>query len=262
MKVVLFCGGHGMRMRGDSGEGMPKPMQMVGPRPLIWHIMRYFAHFGHTEFILCLGHGAQHVKDYFLEYKETASQDFVLRKGELQLCGSDLDDWMVHFVDTGTDSAIGERLRRVRHLLDDDEVFLANYSDVLTDAPLPDMIRLRAERGSAASMMLVRPPGSFHSVSSEGGWATGLATAANLDLWVNGGYFVLTHEVFDHIPAGGDLVGDGIAGLIKHGRASVYKHTGFWKPVDTFKERAELDEAYATGDSPWRVWDHQHAAAF
>jgi glucose-1-phosphate cytidylyltransferase len=262
MKVVLFCGGYGMRMRDDHGEGLPKPMQMVGPRPLIWHIMRYFAHYGHTEFILCLGYGAQHVKDYFLNYQETASHDFVLRKGEVELCGSDLQDWTVHFVDTGVESPIGERLRRVRHLLEGDEVFLANYSDVLTDAPLPEMIARRAQLGSAASMMLVRPSGSFHTVTQSGGYATGLSTADDLDLWVNGGYFVLTHEVFDHIPPGGDLVGDGIEALIGKGRVSVYQHEGFWKPADTFKERADLDQAYATGASPWRVWDDDRAVIF
>jgi glucose-1-phosphate cytidylyltransferase len=180
----------------------------------------------------------------------------------VQLCDSDLEDWTVHFVDTGHESAIGERLRRVRNLLDSDEVFLANYSDVLTDAPLPEMIARRAEVGSAASMMLVRPSGSFHAVTHDGGFATGLSTADDLDLWVNGGYFVLTHEVFDHIPPGGDLVGDGIEALIQRGRVSVYQHEGFWKPADTFKERADLDQAFATGESPWRVWDTEHALTF
>jgi len=259
MKVVLFCGGHGMRMRDDRGEGAPKPMQLVGPRPLLWHVMRYYAHFGHTEFILCLGYGAQHVKDYFLEYRETTSHDFVLDRGEVRLCDSDLAEWRLHFVDTGRDAAIGERLRRVRHLLADDEVFLANYSDVLTDAPLPDLVRLRQVEGSAASMMLVRPPGSFHAVRCVGGRVVGVTAATDLDLWVNGGYFVLTHEVFDHIPPGGDLVGDGIAGLIERGRVSAYHHDGFWKPADTFKERAELDLAYQRGEAPWCLWEERRS---
>jgi NDP-sugar pyrophosphorylase family protein len=113
MKVVLFCGGYGMRMR-DGVSDLPKPMTTVGPRPLIWHVMRYYAHFGHTDFVLCLGYGAHHIKDYFLHYDETASNDFVLRGGDVELLGSDIRDWTITFVHTGLTSPIGERLRRVR----------------------------------------------------------------------------------------------------------------------------------------------------
>src|SRR6201991_766578 len=134
MKVVLFCGGYGMRMRDSAGEGLPKPMQMVGPRPLIWHVMRYYAHFGHKEFILCLGYGASHIKNFFLTYQEAASNNFVMHGGRVELMHSDISDWSITFVDTGLESAIGERLRRVRGHLNGEDYFLANYADVLTDA--------------------------------------------------------------------------------------------------------------------------------
>ena len=117
MKVVLFCGGYGMRMR-DGVSDLPKPMQSVGPRPLIWHVMRYYAHFGHKDFVLCLGYGAHHIKDFFLNYDETESNDFVLHGGEVELLGSDIQDWTITFVHTGLDSPIGERLRRVRALVE------------------------------------------------------------------------------------------------------------------------------------------------
>ena len=164
MKVVLFCGGYGMRMRDSSGDGMPKPMQMVGPRPLIWHVMRYYAHFGHKEFILCLGYGAAHIKNYFLTYQEAASNDFVMRNGQVELMHSDISDWSITFVDTGLESAIGERLRRVRSHLDGEEYFLANYADVLTDAPMDDIVEKFHASGAAASMMVVPPQSSFHCV--------------------------------------------------------------------------------------------------
>src|ERR1700753_1500058 len=167
MKVVLFCGGLGMRMR-DGITNAPKPMAMIGDRPLMWHIMRYYAHYGHKEFILCLGYGARAVKDYFLNYDETASNDFVLRNGgrDVDLLGSDIDDWKITFVDTGMETPIGERLRRVRSYLGDDEVFLANYGDVLTDAPVPEVLA-KLDRGSAiASFVSVKPPGSFHVVQT------------------------------------------------------------------------------------------------
>lgn len=256
MKVVLFCGGHGMRMRNSVDDSVPKPMQMVGPRPLIWHVMRYYAHFGHTEFILCLGYGATHIKEYFLEYRETASNDFVMRDGEVELLDADISDWSITFVDTGIDSAIGERLRRVRRFLGDDEYFLANYADVLTDAPLNDMIDEVKRRGAAASMMLVPPQSSFHCVeATEDGVVTAITPVSEFPIWENGGFFVLTPEIFDHLPEGGDLVADVCGALTRQARLFAYRHAGFWKPADTFKERAELDARYHRGDCPWMLWE-------
>ncbi len=255
MKVVLFCGGYGMRMRNAADDAVPKPMQLVGPRPLIWHVMRYYAHFGHKDFILCLGYGAQHIKNYFLGYSETESNDFVLRGGEVELLSTDMSDWSITFVDTGLESAIGERLRRVRPHLGDDEYFLANYADVLSDAPMNDIIDQVRETGSAASMLLVPPQSSFHCVDVDGASnVTGITPVSEFPIWENGGYFVLTPEVFDHLPEGGDLVADSCTALAKEGKLLGYQHRGFWKPADTFKERADLDAGYARGDRPWMVW--------
>ena len=256
MKVVLFCGGYGMRMRNSADDSMPKPMQMVGPRPLLWHVMRYYAHFGHKEFILCLGYGASHIKDYFLTYQEATSNDFVMHGGHVELLHSDISDWSITFVDTGLESAIGERLRRVRSHVGDDQYFLANYADVLTDAPMDDMIAKFQESGAAASMMLVPPQQSFHCVAvSEAGEVKDITPVADLSIWVNGGFFVLPQEVFDRLPPGGDLVADACLTLAGEGRLFGYRHNGFWKPADTFKERAELDAGFHKGDRPWMVWD-------
>lgn len=257
MKVVLFCGGYGMRMRNSPDDSIPKPMQMVGQRPLIWHVMRYYAHHGHRDFILCLGYGASHIKDYFLNYHESTSNDFVLCGGEISLLGSDISDWSITFVDTGVDSAIGERLRRVRNHLGSDPYFLANYADVLTDAPLNSMIDEVQSLGYAASMMLVPPQSSFHCVdTTEDGVVTSITPVSKFPIWENGGFFVLTPEVFDHLPEGGDLVEDACGALAAQRRLYAYKHRGFWKPADTFKERAELDERYAKGDRPWMLWEN------
>jgi glucose-1-phosphate cytidylyltransferase len=256
MKVVLFCGGYGMRMRDGGADDVPKPMQMVGPRPLLWHVMRYYAHFGHTEFVLCLGYGAASIKDYFLGYQETASNDFVLRGGQVELLDSDINDWTITFAHTGLDAPIGERLRRVRHHLDGEDMFLANYADVLSDAPLDDIVARVGASGAAASMMVVPPQSSFHVVDvAPGGTVRSIRPVSRLPLWENGGYFVLTPEVFEHLPAGGDLVEDGCGALASRGRLMAYQYEGFWKPADTFKERAELDAAYASGHRPWMVWD-------
>ncbi|MBV8933763.1 MAG: glucose-1-phosphate cytidylyltransferase, partial [Kutzneria sp.] len=244
MKVVLFCGGYGMRMRNGTADDIPKPMQLVGPRPLLWHVMRYYAHFGHTDFVLCLGYGGQHIKDFFLDYRETASNDFVLRGGEVELLSTDISDWSVTFVHTGVDSPIGERLRKVRHLLQDEDMFLANYADVLTDAPLDSLIDRFTVSDAGAAMMVVPPQSSFHCVElDDDNVVLGITPVSELPLWENGGYFVLRQDVFEHLPPGGDLVEDACRGLAKEGRLLAYPYRGFWQPADTVKERAMLDAA-------------------
>lgn len=254
MKVVLFCGGYGMRMR-DGTSDLPKPMATVGPRPLIWHVMRYYAHFGHTDFILCLGYGAQHIKDYFLGYSETASNDFVLKDGQVTLLRSDIKDWNITFVHTGLASPIGERLRRVRHLVQDDDMFLANYADVLTDLPLNDMIDRFKASDAVGSLVSVPPQSAFHCVEvGSDDRISAIRTLQEMPLWENGGYFVLRPDVFDHIPEGGDLVADACSTLAGQGQMLAYRHLGFWHPADTVKERAALEGYYQSGWTPWMLW--------
>lgn len=258
MKVVLFCGGYGMRMR-DGVSDVPKPMQTVGPRPLLWHVMRYYAHFGHTDFVLCLGYGAEHVKDYFLNYSETGSNDFVLRRGEVEVLGSDIADWTITFVHTGVDSSIGERLRRVRRHVADEELFLANYADVLTDAPLDVMVSRFRRSDAVAALLAVPPQAAFHCVGiGDDDRVTAVSGLRELPIWENGGYFVLRPEIFDHIPEGGCLVEDACAGLARAGRLLAHRHRGFWQPADTAKERMALESAYRDGTRPWMLWEQPY----
>ncbi|ANY06089.1 sugar phosphate nucleotidyltransferase [Pseudonocardia sp. HH130630-07] len=255
MKVVLFCGGYGMRMR-DGASDLPKPMHPVGPRPLIWHVMRYYAHFGYTDFVLCLGYGAHHIKNYFLDYDETESNDFVLHRGEVVLLGSDVQDWNITFVHTGLDSPIGERLRRVRALLADDEMFHANYADVLTDAPLDAMVERFAGTDAVGQLMAVPPQSAFHCVDvTEDGRLASITTLQEMPLWENGGYLMFRPEVFDHLGPGCDLIGDVCTPLAAAGRMSAYRHRGFWQPADTVKERNALEAAYQGGSRPWMLWE-------
>ena len=193
MKVVLFCGGLGMRMR-DGVTSAPKPMALIGERPLLWHVMRYYAHFGHTDFVLCLGYGASAVKDFFLSYDETRSNDFVLDggAGRVELFKTDIADWRITFVDTGLHSSIGERLRRVRRFVQDEPMFLANYADVFTNAPLPDMISRFGASDAVVSLLAVPLQSSHHVVDvSEEGVVTQVTLMRDLRQWENGGYFVL-----------------------------------------------------------------------
>ena len=261
MKVVLFCGGYGMRMRNGPADDVPKPMQMVGPRPLPWHVMRYYAHFGHQDFLLCLGYGAHHIKDSFLTYTETASNDFVLRGGRVELLSADIGDWRITFVHTGLESSIGERLRRVREHVEEEEMFLASYADVLTDAPLDVMVGNLAGSDAGASMMVVPPQVSFHTVELDGHQVRSVSSAKALPVWENAGYFVLRQEIFDHLPKNGDLVEDTCGALARRGRLIAYPYRGFWQAADTFKERAALDAAYESGARPWMSWERDELMA-
>ena len=263
MKVVLFCGGLGMRMR-DGGTSGPKPMAMIGDRPLMWHVMRYYAHFGHTDFVLCLGYGASYVKDFFLNYDETRSNDFVLEGGarQVKLFKTDISDWRITFVDTGLNSAIGERLRRVRRFVDGEPMFLANYADVFTDAPLPDMIERFAASDAAVSLLAVPPKSSHHVVDvGDDGLITQVTAVKDLRQWENGGYFVLRPEIFDHLHEGEDLVQDALGRLIPQRRVLAYPYKGYWSPADTVKERAQMEEMYFRGQCPWMVWDPERSGA-
>lgn len=264
MKVVLFCGGLGMRMRESPTSLIPKPMGMVGERPLLWHVMRYYAHFGHTDFILCLGYGASAIKDYFLNYDETKSNDFVLENGahDIKLFSTDISDWKITFVDTGLHSAIGERLRRVRRHVDGEAMFMANYADVLTNVPLPDMIARFEASSAVASLLAVPPQSSHHVVDIDGnGLITQVTPMSDLRQWENGGYFILRPEIFDYLHEGEDLVGDALMRLVPLQRLLAYPYKGYWSPADTVKERAHLEEMYHKGTCPWMVWDAERSGA-
>lgn len=259
MKVVLFCGGYGMRMRSDEAP-LPKPMTAIGERPILWHIMRYYASFGHRDFILCLGYGAQFVKDYFLNYRETASNDFVLSQGgsRVELLSTDISDWTITFVNTGLETAIGERLRRVRPYLGDDETFLANYGDGLSNVDVNDLIdRLPADH--VGSLLAVSPQDSFHVVGiAPDGRLTGLEAVAAMDMRINGGFFVLRRQIFDYLGEGEDLVMDACMRAAKEGRFSANRFDGFWACMDTVKERAYLERLDSSGEAPWKVWKPGH----
>jgi len=261
MKVVLFCGGMGMRMR-DGTTSAPKPMAMIGERPLLWHVMRYYAHFGHTDFVLCLGYGASAVKDFFLSYDETRSNDFVLENGpgNVKLFKADIADWRITFVDTGLHSTIGERLRRVRRFVEGEEMFLANYADVLTDAPLPNMISRFRSSDATATLLAVPLQSSHHVVDvAEDGLITKVTPVRDLLQWENGGYFILRPEIFDHIRENEDLVEDALVRLISKRKVLAYPYKGYWSPADTVKERAQLEEMYQRGRCPWMIWDPERS---
>lgn len=256
MKVVLFCGGLGTRLR-EHSDTNPKPLVTIGYRPILWHLMRYYAHFGHTDFILALGYRGDMIREYFLNYNEAMTNDFVLhtKENRVELLKRDLDDWRITFVDTGLHSNLGQRLLRVRKYLDGEDEFLANYSDGLSDLRLDDHIADFRRRKVIASFVAVRTRQSFHSVSSdENGIVTRLTQLSQAELWINGGFFCLRREIFDHIKEGEELVEEPFQRLISKRQLAVYKHHGFWQSMDTLKDKIAFDRMEARGDCPWMLW--------
>src|SRR3954447_2480979 len=256
MKVVLFCGGLGLRLR-EYGDGIPKPMVPIGPRPILWHVMRTYAHFGYQDFVLCLGYKAEVIKQYFLRYDEALSNDFVLSGGgsSLELLNTDIQDWRITFADTGLGSNIGARLMAVRKHVGDEEIFLANYGDVLTDAPLDELVEDFRSRDKIAAFLAVRPPYTFHVVDAgEEGLVTRITHVNDSDIWVNGGHFILRREIFDYLKPGDELVEETFERLIADGQLLTYRYTGFWAPMDTLKDMQTLESLYAAGSPPWARW--------
>src|SRR5260370_33460075 len=198
MKVVLFCGCLGMRIR-ECPEPVPKPMLTMGYRPLVWHLMKYYAYYGHKDFILCLGYRADAVKNYFLNYDECVSNNFVLSNGgrDLQLLNSDIHDWNITFVDTGVHSNIGQRLKAVEPYLAGESAFLANYSDGLTDLPLTEYVDHFLRRSKIGTFLSIRSPQSYHVVSADGDIVTGVCPISKAGIWINGGFFVLRTDSFE-----------------------------------------------------------------
>ena len=264
MKVVLFCGGEGMRLRGYS-EDVPKPMVTIGARPVLWHVMKYYAHFGHKDFILCLGYKADVIKNYFLEYKESVSNDFVLSHGgrKLDFMQRDIDNWTISFVDTGLRSTIADRLRLIEPYVNGEEMFLANYSDGLTDFHLPQMIEEFSRRDSYASFISVQPRSSSLDLVhlDDTGTVGAIKSMKESNIWVNGGYFLLRKEVFKYIKPGEELVFEPFRRMISEGKVWSPRYSGFWQCMDTFKDKQILDELEASGEAPWCVWKKTQAAA-
>ncbi|RRD05408.1 glucose-1-phosphate cytidylyltransferase [Arachnia propionica] len=237
MKVVLFCGGHGMRMRGWDGEGLPKPLQLVGDLPLVVHVMSHYASYGHTDFVLCLGYAADQV--------QRAVDEVVTRRPEFAT-------WRVRHVHTGEDTSIGQRLWQVRDHVADQEMFFVNYSDVLSDVSLDAMVAQMTAAPEARAMMLaVRPRASYHVIhlTAEGRIAF-LSEMGDVSMWVNGGYLILRPSFLDELSDGADLL-EAFGVVTEAGHALAHQHEGFWMPADTFKERAHLDEIWTAGQARW-----------
>ncbi len=256
MKVVLFCGGLGTRLRERSAT-TPKALVNIGSRPILWHLMRYYAHFGHTDFILCLGYRGNLIRKYFLNYNPAMTSDFTFHTKDrrLELHSRELDDWRVTLVDTGLHSNIGQRLLRVRRFVENEEAFLANYTDGLSDLPLDRQIKHFLDSRAVAGFASMRSSQSFHTVhADEDGVVTRLSDLASEEIRVNGGFFVMRSAIFDYVRSGEELVEQPFTRLIEERKLVTYRWDGFFQCMDTFKDKIAFDRMEGKERCPWMLW--------
>jgi glucose-1-phosphate cytidylyltransferase len=256
MKVVLFCGGLGMRLK-DTEESVPKPLVKMGNMPVLWHVMKYYAYYGHKDFILCLGYKADLIKQHFLNYNECMLNDFVLTNGgrNVELLSSDMKDWRITFVDTGMYCTVGQRLKLVQRHLEGEEMFLTNYSDGLTNLPLPNLIDFAKKQNTIATFICVKPNLTYHFVSMNGhGAVVDICDIYGSNIRINGGFYVFRKQIFDYIQNGEELVDGPFQRLIKESQLTAFSYDGFWAAMDTFKDKQQLEEMHSRDQAPWEVW--------
>lgn len=253
MKVVLFCGGLGTRIR-EYSEDVPKPMVPIGSQPILWHVMQYYSQYGHRDYILCMGYKENVIRNYFLNFRQTAQSNCVISGygTNVEIIGEPPPDWRISLVDTGVWRNIGQRLLAVKSLVENEEIFLANYSDGLTDAPLPEMIRQFQASGKIACFIAIHPPISFHLAEFDAdGSVQKLRSSQESEIWINGGFFIFRNKIFDYIRDGDELVNEPFSRLIEEGQLMAYKYEGFWRAMDTLRDRQVLTDMVERGDTPW-----------
>jgi glucose-1-phosphate cytidylyltransferase len=258
MKVVLFCGGLGTRIR-EYSESVPKPMIPIGHQPILWHVMNYYSQYGHKDFVLCLGYKANTVKDFFLNYKTQTYGDCIVEGSKVEMLGAREEDWRVAMIDTGVWRNIGSRLWAVRDHVKNEEMFLANYSDGLSNVNLDDMIDRFKKSDKIACFLAVHPPVTYHIADiADDGRVNHFMTSDRSEIWINGGFFLLKPEIFDYMNDGEELVVEPFERLIKENKLMAYKHTGFWRSMDTLRDRQVLEDMMEKGDMPWKVNGNGH----
>lgn len=258
MKVVILCGGYGTRIR-DVRDNIPKPMIPIGGFPILWHIMKYYASYGHREFVLCLGYKSHVIKDFFLNY-EAHTKDFTIelgRKDKLTFhTEHEESDWQVTLSETGLEAMTGARIKRIQKYVGDDD-FMLTYGDGVGSVDLDSLLKFHCGHGRALTVTGVRPPGRFGEMVH----ANGVITEFNekpqaTEGRISGGFFVATPKIFDYLNDDEGLVFEQqpISSLVGDQQLMVFEHDGFWQPMDTSREYQLLNSLYEKGDAPWVRW--------
>jgi glucose-1-phosphate cytidylyltransferase len=257
MKAVILAGGLGTRIAEES-DSKPKPMVEVGGRPLLWHIMKIYAHHGINDFVICLGYKGYVIKEFFFNYyRHMSDMRIDLRTGDHQILDSQSEDWRITLVDTGAETMTGGRLKRAAKYLDD-ETFCLTYGDGLSDVDIGAELEFHRRQGKLATVLAVQPPGRFGvlNLDTDHGVSSFEEKPSDEIGWINGGFFILE-------PAAIDYVADDatswerapLMDLARDGQLAAYQHTDFWQPCDTLRDKRELEALWNSGKAPWRVWE-------
>jgi glucose-1-phosphate cytidylyltransferase len=256
MKTVILAGGLGSRLSEET-IARPKPMVEIGGKPILWHIMNIFSAYGMNEFVLALGYKAEVVKEYFLNYYALNNSFSIdLATGKTTIHEGNQPRWRVHLVDTGQMTQTGGRLRRVRNWLGDDETFMMTYGDGVADVDVCALLRFHESHGKLATVTTVRPPARFGSIVFDGQRVSEfLEKPQTGEGWINGGFFVLNRKVIDYVDGDDSIWERGpMERLASDGELMAYRHEGFWQPMDTLREKKLLEDLWAAGSAPWKVW--------
>lgn len=260
MKTVILCGGYGTRIR-DVSEDIPKPMIPIGNYPILWHIMKYYSFFGHKDFILCLGHKSEVIKNFFLNY-EIRTNDISITLGSDNLVKYKTQHlekgWKITMAETGRNAMTGARVKRIKHYIGDDKNFMLTYGDGVGDIDLKKLIAFHLSHGKVATLTGVHPPGRFGELEYDdrnkvlGFNEKPQATGGR----INGGFFVCRNEIFNYLNDDENLVLEEgpIKNLVKDGELMIYKHDGFWQPMDTSREYSLLNKLFESKQAPWVKW--------
>ena len=257
MKVVILAGGFGTRISEET-HLKPKPMVEIGGKPILWHIMKIYSHYGLNEFIICLGYKGYLIKEYFANYYlHQADVTFDMRDNSMQVHQQTAEPWKVTLVDTGEKTMTGGRLKRVADYVQGEEAFCFTYGDGVADVDIGRLIEFHRKQRTLATVTAVQPPGRFGALDMDGNRIVSFEEKPRGDgAWVSGGYFVLSPQVMDYI-TGDDCIWEvePLQRLAKEGQLSAYRHRGFWQPMDTLRDRNLLESIWLTGRAPWKVWE-------
>ncbi|HYY97771.1 MAG TPA: glucose-1-phosphate cytidylyltransferase [Pyrinomonadaceae bacterium] len=259
MKVVILAGGLGTRLAEET-EVKPKPMVEIGGRPILWHIMKLYAHHGFKEFFVALGYKGDVIKRYFVDY-HCLSRDLVvdLATGHLKSDGEDAEDWVVHLLNTGTQTHTGGRVKRLEPWLRDGGAFMVTYGDGVSDIDIKDLLRFHREQGKVATLTAVRPPARFGGLVFDGPLVAEFTEKPQIgEGWINGGFLVFEPEVFDYLSGDlSSLEADAMERLAADGQLAAYRHEGFWQCMDTLRDKILLETLWRDGEAAWKVWDER-----
>jgi glucose-1-phosphate cytidylyltransferase len=256
MKVVILAGGLGTRLAEET-EVRPKPMVEIGGRPILWHILKHYAHHGFSDFYVALGHKGEQVKHYFLDYYALGADLTVrLGSGETELDRREKEDWTIHLLDTGVDTNTGGRVKRLQPHLSD-ATFMVTYGDGVSDVDLGALLRFHREQGRLATLTAVRPPARFGGVVFDGPLVAQFTEKPQIgEGWINGGYLIFEPGIFDYLESDrSSLEADGLERLAANRQLAAYRHEGFWQCMDTLRDLRLLQSLWQGGAPPWKVWD-------